>query len=162
MAFELTSPAFRNEQEIPRRFTCDGENLSPALRWTDAPPGTKALALIADDPDAPGGVFAHWVLYDIPVSARELAEGTPAQAALPAGAREGLNDFGKVGYGGPCPPPGPAHRYYFTLYALDRPTELPERATRQQLLEAVERHVLAEARLMGRYARAAGAKRARA
>lgn len=153
MAFELTSSAFQPDEMIPRKYTCDGADISVPLRWSDPPVGTKSFALIADDPDAPRGTWVHWVLYDLPPGTRELPEGVPTQEVLPSGARQGVNDFKKVGYGGPCPPRGPAHRYFFKLYALDRPTSLPPRATKQQLLDAVKGHVLAEAQLVGRYRR---------
>lgn len=153
MAFELKSSAFEHDQTIPKKYTCDEMDVSVPLRWNDPPAGTKSFALIADDPDAPRGTWVHWVLYDLPVSARELAEGVPAQETLPTGAKQGVNDFKKVGYGGPCPPPGPAHRYFFTLYALDQPTGLRPRATKAQLLETMKDHVLAEAQLLGRYRR---------
>ncbi len=153
MAFELTSPAFEPDQRIPKTYTCDGPDVSVPLRWSDPPAGTKSFALIADDPDAPRGTWVHWVLYDLPAEARELPEGVPAREALENGARQGVNDFRKVGYGGPCPPPGPAHRYFFRLYALGRPTGLPPRATKRQLLDSARGHVLAEAELVGRYGR---------
>jgi Raf kinase inhibitor-like YbhB/YbcL family protein len=117
------------------------------------PAATKAFALLADDPDAPGGTWVHWVIYDLPANATELAEGQSKTETLGGGAKQGLNDFRKVGYGGPCPPPGPAHRYYFKLYALDAPTALKPRATKQQLLDAMKGHVLAQGELMGRYKR---------
>lgn len=153
MVFELKSSAFQKDQPIPRKYTCDGLDVSVPLRWTDPPPGTKSFALIADDPDAPGGTWVHWVLYDLPADTRELPEGVPAQETLPNGAKQGLNDFRRVGYGGPCPPPGPVHRYFFKLYALDGRTNLRPRATKQQLLDAVKGHILAEAQLVGRYKR---------
>ena len=150
---ELTSSVFQNGGDIPRKYTCDGTDLSPSLRWENPPAGTKTFALIADDPDAPVGTWVHWVIYDMPAATAELPEGTPATETLPTGAKQGMNDFRKVGYGGPCPPPGPAHRYFFKLYALDRETSLKPRATKQQLLEAIKGHILAEAQLTGRYKR---------
>ncbi|HEX7128307.1 MAG TPA: YbhB/YbcL family Raf kinase inhibitor-like protein [Thermodesulfobacteriota bacterium] len=162
MAFSLTSPAFVHDQPIPIRHTCDGEDLSPPLHWTDPPDRTQAFALVVDDPDAPSGTFTHWLLYDIPVGARELEEGIPNDEALPTQAKQGLNDFGNVGYGGPCPPPGPAHRYYFTLYALSRPANLAPRATKGTVLDAIRDHVLAQAQIMGRYQRAAGTAKGKA
>lgn len=153
MAFELKSSAFQKDQSIPRKYTCDGPDVSVPLHWADPPPGTKSFALIADDPDAPVGTWVHWVLYDLPADTRELPEGLPPQETLPNGAKQGLNDFRRVGYGGPCPPPGPAHRYFFKLYALDSPTNLRPRATKQQLLDAMKGHILAEAQLVGRYKR---------
>lgn len=149
----LRSSAFQSSGEIPRKYTCDGTDFSPPLRWENPPAGTKSLALIADDPDAPVGTWVHWVIYDIPAAALEFGEGTPATDALPTGAKQGINDFRKVGYGGPCPPAGPAHRYFFKLYALDKATNLKLRATKQQLLDTIKGHILAEAQLMGRYGR---------
>ncbi|MBI2349882.1 MAG: YbhB/YbcL family Raf kinase inhibitor-like protein [Deltaproteobacteria bacterium] len=139
-SMELKSSAFNNGGEIARKYTCDGTDLSPPLRWENPPAGTRVFVLIADDPDAPVGTWVHWVLYDIPATTTELAEGTPITENLPGGARQGINDFRKVGYGGPCPPPGPAHRYFFKLYALDKETNLKPRATKQQLLDAIKGH----------------------
>jgi Raf kinase inhibitor-like YbhB/YbcL family protein len=150
---EIKTPSFQTGAEIPRKYTCDGADVSPALAWEGAPAGAKAFALIADDPDAPAGTWVHWVFYDLPGETRALAEAEPATESLPGGAMQGLNDFRKVGYGGPCPPRGPAHRYFFKLYALDAPTNLKPRATKQQLLDAIKGHILAEAELMGRYGR---------
>lgn len=150
---EMKSPAFQSGAEIPRQYTCDGSDVSPPLGWAGAPAGAGAFALIADDPDAPVGTWVHWVLYDLPPETKELAEGVGATESLPNGAKQGLNDFRKVGYGGPCPPPGPAHRYFFKLYALDAPVNLKPRATKRQLLDAMKGHILAEAELMGKYAR---------
>ncbi|MFQ5851615.1 MAG: YbhB/YbcL family Raf kinase inhibitor-like protein [Candidatus Binatia bacterium] len=153
MAMEIKSAAFPNGGDIPRKYTCDGTDVSPPLRWENPPPGTKGFALIADDPDAPVGTWVHWVVYDLPVETKELAEGVSTAEILPSGAKQGTNDFRKVGYGGPCPPPGPAHRYFFKLYALDIQTNLKPRSTKQQLLDAIKGHILAEAQLMGRYKR---------
>ena len=149
-AMELKSTAFQTSGEIPRKYTCDANDVSPAIIWEKAPTATKGLALIADDPDAPGGTWVHWVIYDIPPEAKELSEGIGKTETLPNGAKQGLNDFRKVGYGGPCPPPGSMHRYFFRLYALDALTNLKPRATKQALLDAIKGHVLAEAELMGR------------
>src|SRR5215831_17431918 len=118
MAFELKSTAFKANDAIPRNYTCDGSDRSVPLTWTDPPAGTKSLALIADDPDAPRGTWVHWVLYDVPATVKDLPEGLPAEEKLDNGATQGRNDFGKIGYGGPCPPPGPLHHYHFKLYAL--------------------------------------------
>lgn len=152
-SMEFKSSAFQDDGAIPRQYTCDGRDLSPPLRWENPPPGTQGFALIADDPDAPVGTWVHWVIYDLPGHTRELAEGVPPAETLPSGAKQGMNDFRRVGYGGPCPPPGPAHRYFFKLYALDTQTSLKPRATKQQLLDAIKGHVLAEVVLMGRYRR---------
>ncbi len=153
MALKLTTTAFQPGAAIPKKFTCDGPDVSPAFAWTDAPAGTQSFALIVDDPDAPVGTWVHWVLYDLPATTRELAEGVPKQEELPSGARQGRNDFRKIGYGGPCPPAGPAHRYFFKLYALDSKTSLKPGATKADLEKAMKRHILAEAELMGRYQR---------
>lgn len=152
MAFELQSPAFSSGGEIPVKYTCDGADLSPPLRWTEPPAKTKGFALIADDPDAPVGTWVHWVLYGMPAALRELADGLPAQDVLGVGT-QGLNDFKKVGYGGPCPPRGPAHRYFFKLYALDVELALPPRKSKTEVLKAMEGHVLGQAELVGRYKR---------
>jgi len=152
-SLELKSSAFQSGTEIPRKHTCDAEDLSPVLRWEKAPPGTRAFAIIADDRDAPGGTWVHWVIYDLPAETKELTEGTARIETLANGSKQGVNDFRRVGYGGPCPPPGLPHRYVFKLYALDTPTNLKPRATKQQLLEAMKGHILAEAELIGRYKR---------
>ena len=153
MDFELSSSAFRENEVIPGKYTCGGEDLSVPLRWTEPPPGTKSFALISDDPDAPVGTWVHWVLYDLPADTRELAEGLPGSETLSNGARQGLTDFRQVGYGGPCPPPGSYHRYFFKVYALDTTLDLPPRATKAKVLEAMKGHILAEAQLIGRYKR---------
>lgn len=149
--FALTSTAFQNGADIPRKYTCDAQDVSPPLRWENSPPGTKAFAIIVDDPDAPGRTWVHWVIYDLPSGTKELSEAAGKTETLASGAKQGLNDFRNVGYGGPCPPPGPAHRYYFKLYALDAPTNLKPRANKQQLLEAIKEHMLGEGELVGRY-----------
>jgi|SRR5438093_9620659 len=153
MAFELISSAFKHNGAIPKEFTCDGSDTSVPLSWKDAPNGTKSLALIADDPDAPRGTWVHWVLYDIPAAARELAAGIGHDESLQNGAKQGKNNFGKIGYGGPCPPSGPAHHYHFKLYALDQLTGLKSKVTKQQVLDAIKGHVLAETQLVGTYKR---------
>ena len=153
MSFNLTSVAFTAGGTIPKKFTSDGPDVSPALAWTDPPANTKSLALIMDDPDAPVGTWVHWVLYDLAPSVRDLPEGVPQHEELPSGARQGRNDFRKIGYGGPCPPPGPAHRYFFKLYALDAKVNLKAGATKADLEKALKGHILAQAELMGRYQR---------
>lgn len=150
---KIESKAFLAGGDIPVRFTCDGENLSPALSWSAPPRETQSLALIADDPDAPVGTFVHWVLYDLPATARELPEGVPATAELATGGRQGTNDFRRMGYGGPCPPPGKPHRYFIRLYALDHRLDLPAGARRQQVDQAMKGHILEQAEVMGRYQR---------
>lgn len=153
MAFELTSAAFKEGELIPKKYTCDGADVSPPLQWTGAPSTTQSFVIIADDPDAPAGTWIHWVLYQVPLDLRGLKEGVLAQESLPDGSLQGVNDFKRVGYGGPCPPPGKPHRYFFKLYALDTQLTLKPRATKPQVLEACQGHVLAEAQLMGRYGR---------
>lgn len=153
MAFEIKSPAFAQGDLIPAHNACDGPDQSVPLIWTDPPSGTISFALIADDPDAPMGTWVHWVLYDLPSEARRLPEGLPKKEMLPDGSKQGMNDFGRVGYGGPCPPPGKPHRYFFKLYALDKKTGLPLRATKPQVLDAMKGHLLGEAQFMGRYKR---------
>jgi len=152
MALELTSTAFAPGQPIPRKYTCDGENVSPPLRWSDPPQGTRSLALICDDPDAPAGTWVHWVLYNLPATARALAEAVPANADLPDGSRHGKNGWGRLGYGGPCPPSG-THRYFFKLYALDTVLGLASGMDKSQLLQAMQGHILAQTELMGTYKR---------
>lgn len=154
MSIQLTSSGFAEGAAIPRKYTCDGANVSPPLKWTDAPQGTRSLALIADDPDAPAGTWVHWVLYAIPPSVTELPEGVPATEAVLDGARQGINDFRRIGYGGPCPPRGNAHRYFFKIYALDTALTLKAGATKGDLIRAMEGHILAQGQLMGTYQRA--------
>ena len=153
MAFEMKSPAFAQGKMIQKKYTCDGADVSPPLTWTEPPSGTKGFALIADDPDAPMGTWVHWVVYDLPVGARQLAEGVPKQETLPDGTKQGSNDFRRIGYGGPCPPAGPVHRYFFKLYAVDKKIGLPPGATKQQVLEAIKDHTLGQAELIGTYQR---------
>jgi len=153
MAFEFTSSEFKQNEAIPKQYTCDGSDISVPLSWKNAPEGSKSFALIADDPDAPRGTWVHWVLYDLPADVRELSAAIGREESLQNGAKQGKNDFGKIGYGGPCPPSGSAHRYYFKLYALDQMTGLRSKATKQQLLDAMKGHVLAEAQLTGTYKR---------
>ena len=150
---QLKTDAFPPGGDIPDRFTFDGANVSPALSWSAPPAGTQSLALIMDDPDAPRGTWVHWVLYDLPATTRELSEGVAPKGALPSGGRQGRNDFGRLGYGGPCPPPGKPHRYVFRLYALDTKLDAKAGETRAQLDRAMRGHVLAEADIMGRYSR---------
>lgn len=153
MKLELVSTAFEEGSDIPQKHTCDGADLSPPLSWSAPPAGTKSLALIGDDPDAPGGTWVHWVLYKLPPDAASLAEGIPPDEQLAGGGEQGTNDFRQVGYGGPCPPKGSAHRYFFKLYALDTELDLPGKATKKKLLRAMEGHILAQGQLMGRYQR---------
>jgi Raf kinase inhibitor-like YbhB/YbcL family protein len=156
MVMKMTSAAFKHEAAIPARFTCDGTNASPPISWSDLPSGTKSLVLVVTDPDAPDPkapktTWVHWVLYDIPASASDLREAVPSKG-LPPGTLEGTNDWGRTGYGGPCPPIG-RHRYVHTLYALDTVLNDLDRPTRAKLLAAMQGHVLQTAELIGTYQR---------
>ncbi len=152
MALELTSPAFTNGAPIPAQYTCDGANISPAFTWSGAPKKTKSFALIADDPDAPMGVWVHWVIWNIPATATGLAEKIAPTEKLPDESEQGLNDSRKYGYSGPCPPGG-KHRYYFKLYALDRLLALPKKANKGMLKHAMKDRILAQTEMMGTYRR---------
>ena len=148
----LTSSGFEDGGMIAGEYTCKGVDLSPGLEWKDVPRGTRGFALVCDDPDAPMGDWVHWVYYDIPGDKRGLPENVEKVGRPRTGGKQGLNDFRRTGYNGPCPPDG-THRYYFKLYALDTLLNLPEGATRMELLRAMEGHVLDEALLMGRFSR---------
>jgi Raf kinase inhibitor-like YbhB/YbcL family protein len=150
---KVTSHDFAEGHPIPKRFTADGPDVSPALRWDGIPDGARSVVLICDDPDAPRGDWVHWVLYDLPETVHELPEHVPPERELPFGAKQGLNDFGKIGYGGPAPPPGKPHRYFFKLYALDKKLDLPAGATKHQIETAMKGHVLLQGHLMGTYGR---------
>jgi len=152
-AMQLTSASFPNGGTIPKKYTCDGSDVSPALTWSGAPQGTQGFALIADDPDAPVGTWSHWVLYDLPAGTTSLAESVSKVDAPPGGGQQGKNDFGKTGYGGPCPPPGTPHRYFFKLYAVDRRLDLKPGARQKEVERALQGHILAQAELMGKYGR---------
>jgi len=153
MSFTLKTTAFPQGQTIPQKYTCSGEDISPALTWEGAPAGTQSLALIADDPDAQGGTWTHWILWDIPPGKNQLSENIAKTGTLDDGARQGSNDFKRVGYVGPCPPPGKPHRYFFKLYALDAKLDLKAGASRNELERAMKGHVLEQAELMGKYGR---------
>jgi len=153
MALELKSPAFKNGDYIPPAYTCKGRDVSPPLEWAGIPEGTKSLALISDDPDAPMGEWVHWVMYDIPADKKGLPEGVKKSDTLADGSKQGMTDFGRVGYGGPCPPPGKPHRYVFALYALDTNVDLEPGMDKDSVLEAIKGHVLEEARLTGLFKR---------
>lgn len=148
----LTSPAFPAGGEIPRKYTCDGDDVSPPLEWGAPPPGTRSLALIMDDPDAPVGTWDHWLVYNLPADVRGLAEGVVVDSKTGAMGRHGKNSWGNLGYGGPCPPGG-QHRYFFRVYALDTMLDLATGANKAQLLAAMAGHVLAQGELMGTYRR---------
>jgi len=147
MALQVRSSAFSEGQSIPEKYTCDGQNVSPPVEWNGAPANTKSIAVICEDPDAPSGIFTHWVLYDLPGTTKELAEGSSG------GGKEGANGFGKNGYGGPCPPPGAAHRYFFRVYALDTASQGNAGSSKEDVTAAMRSHILAEGQLMGRYKR---------
>ncbi|HUA38421.1 MAG TPA: YbhB/YbcL family Raf kinase inhibitor-like protein [Candidatus Sulfopaludibacter sp.] len=153
MNIPITSTAFAEGQPIPDPYTCAGLNVSPPLQWANAPAGVKSFALIADDPDAPMGTWVHWVIYNLPPAATALAENTPPAPELPDGSKQGINDFGNIGYGGPCPPPGRPHRYFFKIYALDVMLNIKSGATKKELLKAMEGHVLARGQRVGTYQR---------
>ena len=157
MAMKLTSRGFQQEGMIPEKYSKDGGNISPPLAWSDVPKGIKSLALIVDDPDAPSGVFVHWLLYGIPPAITELDEGVPATVTLPNGARQGRNGFGDLGYGGPQPPSG-THRYFFHLYALDYELPLRAGASREEIDRAIQGHTIEKAELMGRFQHRSRAK----
>lgn len=152
MAIRVQSSTFSEGGAIPRQYTCDGEDISPPLSWSGVPEGAKSLALICDDPDAPGKTWVHWVLFNLPPSMTELPEGVPAREDVRGGGLQGTNDFRKVGYGGPCPPSG-THRYVFKLSALDTEVRLAPGATKADLERAMKGHILAEGALTGKYSR---------
>lgn len=153
MPLKLTSPAFKEGEPIPKKYTGEGLDLSPPLQWIEAPGSAKSFALICDDPDAPMGTWVHWVIYNIPAEAKGLPEAVPVKEELPDGTRQGKNDFRKIGYGGPMPPPGKIHHYYFNLYALDTIVDLPKPGTKADLLKAMRGHIVGEAKLVGTYKR---------
>lgn len=154
MSFKLTSDAFANGQSIPAKYSCVGKNISPALAWTEPPASTGSFALIVEDPDAPGGTWTHWVLFNIPADRRSLEEDLPitGKNVDPNAIYVGKNSWGDIGYGGPCPPSG-THRYFFKLYALDAVISLLPGATKEQLLKEMKDHTLAQAELMGTFSK---------
>mgnify|MGYP001143671478 CR=1 FL=1 len=152
MEIEVSSPAFENGEPIPAKYTADGENVSPPIDIRGVPGETKSIALVCEDPDAPGGTFVHWIVFNLNATQRELPENITDHEALSSGAKLGKNDFGDLGYGGPAPPSG-THRYFFRVYALDTSLTLDSGATRKQLDGAVENHVIAQGELMGTYSR---------
>ena len=151
----ISSEAFQEGGKIPVEYTCDGKDVSPALSWSGVPAGAKSIVLIADDPDAPGGRFVHWVLYNIPPDTQELPKGIPGNRTLKDGSIHGSTDFGKskIGYGGPCPPPGKPHRYYFKIYSLDTKPDLAPGASAVEVDKAMSGHITAKGELMGKYGR---------
>jgi Raf kinase inhibitor-like YbhB/YbcL family protein len=151
MPFQLNTTAFQGNGFIPKKYTCDGADVSPMLAWNEPPAGTQSFALIVDDPDAPAGTWVHWVLYDLPPATRMLPEGVAKDRELPDGSLQGQNDFRKIGYNGPCPPPGTTHRYFFKLYALGAKTNLKAGAGKSEVERAMKGHILAQAELIGRF-----------
>jgi Raf kinase inhibitor-like YbhB/YbcL family protein len=153
MAFSINSTAFSNGAGIPREYTCQGRNVSPQLVWEGLPAGTQSLVLVCDDPDAPAGTWVHWVIYNIPATVSSLKQGMPASARLAEGMAQGKNDFGSLGWGGPCPPPGRPHRYFFKLYALDKVLAAHPGLTKKQILSLIQPNILAKAEMYGIYQR---------
>lgn len=153
MSLTISSPSFTNGGTIPKKFTCDGADVSPPLTWTDPPAGTKAFALLVDDPDAPVGNWNHWAMWNLPPSLRLLPEGVSKTARLPDGSEQGQNDFHKLGYNGPCPPAGKPHRYFFKVFALDAKLSLNSEAGKPEIEAAIKGHTLGRAELMGTYKR---------
>jgi hypothetical protein len=153
ITLSLSSPALQEGEDIPTDYTCDGQDMSPPLTWDEPPSETQSFALIMDDLDAPGGVFTHWVLFNIPADSRELQEAVPAESQLSSGALQGKNSFGKTGYGGPCPPAGNPHQYQFTLYALDQLLDLHMGASKNEVFNAMQGHILGQGRLTATYQR---------
>ena len=152
MRLDIKSTAFDEGKLIPEKFTCDGADVSPPLSWSQPPEGTKGFVLICDDPDAPMGTWVHWVLYGLSPNTLELPENIPDDKEVLDGAKQGINDFRMIGYGGPCPPGG-THRYFFKLYAVDTEVDLNAGATKSEVLDAIKGHILAEGQLVGRYSR---------
>lgn len=152
MEIKLTSTAFEEGGLIPSKYTCDGEDISPQLKWESVPEGTASIALICDDPDAPMGTWVHWVLYNLPSETKELAENFPDDETFPDGTRQGITDFGTTAYGGPCPPSG-THRYFFKIYALDIKIDIVSLTDKKTLLKAMDGHILGQGQLMGKYKR---------
>jgi hypothetical protein len=150
---EIKSDAFEEGSFIPKKYTCDGANVSPPLSWSSVPAGTKSLALVCDDPDAPAGTWVHWVIFGLSPETVTLPEDIPKKMSVLGRAKQGINDFGKLGYGGPCPPRGNAHRYFFKIYALDTQPDLNAGVTKQELLKAMEGHIIGKGQLIGRYQR---------
>jgi len=152
MSITIKSSAFKEGELIPKKYTCDGENVSPPLEWSGFPEGTKSFTIICDDPDAPMGIWVHWVMYNIPPSINNLKENISFEKVLEDGTIQGKNDFGKIGYGGPCPPNG-IHRYYFKIYALNELLTLAPGSAKGELLHSMEEHILSDGSLMGKYSR---------
>lgn len=152
-ALNLTSSVFENGGYIPDRYTCDGKNYSPPLSWNEAPGKVKSFALIVDDPDAPAGTWVHWLLYNLPAESEGLEENISNKKLNSLKIKQGKNDFGQLSYGGPCPPPGPAHKYLFKLYALNKKITIKEGATKSEIIDQIQGHIISEAKLVGFYQR---------
>jgi Raf kinase inhibitor-like YbhB/YbcL family protein len=152
LEIKITSPAFEEGGLIPKKYTCDGSNVSPPLRWNSVPDGTESIAIICEDPDAPSGTWMHWILFNLPAECRELAENIPDDETLHDSTRQGINDFGSIGYSGPCPPWG-IHRYFFKIFALDCTLDIVHLVDKDILNLAMGDHILATGQLMGRYQR---------
>jgi Raf kinase inhibitor-like YbhB/YbcL family protein len=153
MALTISSPAFGEDEAIPSEYTCEGRDISPQLRWKDIPGEANSLSLIVDDPDAPGDTFTHWIIFNIPSGSSGLSQAIPSTPQLYDGSVQGGNDFGRIGYGGPCPPPGKPHTYRFSLYAIDKQIDLVAGSSRFEVLDAIKDHILAQAQLSGTYQR---------
>ncbi len=149
----ISSDAFKDGTSLPVEYTCDGEDRSPALSWDTIPAGTQSIALIVDDPDAPGKTWVHWVIYNIPANTTGLPAAVPKNKTLDDGSLQGKNDFGRIGYNGPCPPPGKPHRYFFKVYAMDTTLSLKRGATKSQLEATMSGHILAQGEMIGKYGR---------
>ncbi len=149
----ISSPSFSDGGTIPKQFTCDGADISPQLVWSNPPDGTKSFAVLVDDPDAPGGNWNHWTMWNLPPKLSGLPQGLSKESNLPDGTQQGLNDFPRTGYNGPCPPPGKPHRYYFKLFALDSRLDLKPKSGKKELDAAMKGHILAQGETMGRYGR---------
>jgi len=152
LSLKLSSASFQADGDIPSKFTCDAQDVSPALAWSDPPVETRSFALIVDDPDAPTKTVVHWVLYNLPAGTRSLPEAIATDAALSNGSLQGRNDHGTIGYSGPCPPHGPTHHYFFKLYALDSMIDLKADAGKDELEGAMDGHILTQSQLIGRFA----------
>jgi hypothetical protein len=150
LEIKIISPAFEDGALIPKKYTCDGKNISPPLKWGSLPSGTESIVIICEDPDAPAGTWVHWILFNLPADCRELAENIPDDETLPDGTRQGINDFGSIGYGGPCPPWG-THRYLFKIFALDGTIDIVHLADKKFLILVMEGRIIAEGCLTGKY-----------
>lgn len=153
MSINVTSPRFEKGKPIPRKFTCDGDDISPLIRWDGLPKATVSVALLMDDPDAPNGTYTHWIVYNLPADSEGLEEIVPIQKNLDNGAIQGKNDFGKYGYGGPCPPQGETHRYFFKVFALDKKLDQEDGSDRGTLLQSIKGCIIDQGEYMGTYKR---------